>query len=97
MDKRGDINNGQIEDKDYSFGEFNELEKDIAKGSNYKSRTVYGTGLKECTPRCRCYICKLDGKGSYAKKKEEIIPDTERKGVPKGNKPTESADLHPNG
>lgn len=30
-----------------------------------KSRLNWGTGATECSPNCRCNMCRLEGKGVY--------------------------------
>ena len=66
MDDRTKMNEGMVEDKEYGFDEFNELERDVAKATTHKSRTNYGTGLRECFENCKCASCKRAKKGAYS-------------------------------
>jgi len=70
MDDRGKMNEGKIPDKDYSFDEFNDIDNNVANKGNYKTRSNYGTGLKECFENCKCVTCKRERKGFYREKKE---------------------------
>ena len=33
--------------------------------TNYKTRLNYMSGATECSDKCRCNMCRLEGKGIY--------------------------------
>ena len=63
--------------RDMSTGVLNQINMNISVGGvgwrktmGFKSRGSYGTGAKECSPKCKCLLCQR--KRKEKKKKSKI-------------------------